>query len=100
MSIITLYEGVLDAEEVAGRVADSLGYRLVGREELVKPLEHHGVPRAKLDEITEKEPHWWEQWLQNLRPYRMALVRAGQRRKHGLPRPCGSRASSRSYPCP
>jgi cytidylate kinase len=73
MSIVSIYEGVSGAEEAAGKVAKSLGYRLVGREELVETVEHYGVPRAKLAEITEKEPHWWEQWLQNLRPYRIAL---------------------------
>ncbi len=76
MSVIMIYEGISGAEEVARRVARSLDYRCVGREDLAATLAHHGVPRAKLDEITEKEPHWWEQWLRDLRPYRVALQAA------------------------
>jgi len=73
MSIVTIYEGVSGAEEVAKKVGASMGYRLVGRDEFVETLEHYGVPRAKLDEITEKEPHWWQRWMQDLHPYRIAL---------------------------
>lgn len=73
MCIITIYEGVSGAEAVAKKVADSLGYRLVGRDELAETLQHYGVSRAKLDEITEKEPHWWQRWLQDLQPYRAVL---------------------------
>lgn len=76
MSVIVIYEGIAGAEEVAKRVSQSLDYRCVGRQELVATLEHYGIPRAKLDEITEKEPHWWEQWLQDLRPYRITLQAA------------------------
>jgi hypothetical protein len=25
------------------------------------------VPEAKLNDIVEKEPHWWERWQENLR---------------------------------
>jgi len=73
MSIVTIYEGVSGADEVARKTADSLGYRLAGRDELVETLQNYGVPRATLDEITEKEPHWWQRWLQDLHPYRIAL---------------------------
>jgi cytidylate kinase len=76
MSVIVIYEGISGAEDVAKRVAQSLGYQCVGRQDLAATLPHYGVPRAKLDEITEREPHWWEQWLQDLRPYRVALQAA------------------------
>ncbi len=90
MPVIMIYEGISGAEEVAKRVARSLDYECVGRQKLAATLTHYGVPRAKLDEITEKEPHWWEQWLQDLRPYRIALqaamcemVQAGPMVYHG-----------------
>ena len=76
MSVIMIYEGIHGAEEVANRVAKSLNYKCVGRQDLAATLPNYGVPRAKLDDITEKEPHWWEQWLQDLRPYRIALQAA------------------------
>ncbi len=76
MSVIMIYEGIHGAEEVANRVAKSLDYKCVGRRDLAATLPNYGVPRAKLDDITEKEPHWWEQWLQDLRPYRIALQAA------------------------
>lgn len=76
MSVIVIYEGISGAEEVANRVAQSLDYKLFGRQDLAATLANYGVPRAKLDEITEKEPHWWDQWLHDLRPYRIALQAA------------------------
>lgn len=76
MSVVMIYEGIQGAEEVAKRVAQSLDYRCVGRQDLAATLPHYGVPRAKLDDITEKEPYWWEQWLRDLRPYRIALQAA------------------------
>ncbi len=76
MSVIMIYEGISGAEEVANRVAESLDYKCVGRQDLASTLAHYGVPRAKLDEITEKEAHWWDQWLHDLRPYRIALQAA------------------------
>jgi len=76
MAIIMIYEGIHGAEEVANRVAKSLDYKCVGRQDLAATLPNYGVPRAKLDDITEKAPHWWEQWLQDLRPYRIALQAA------------------------
>jgi hypothetical protein len=39
----------------------------IGREVLVKPAQY-GIPEAKLNEIVEKGPHWWERFLQNLQP--------------------------------
>ena len=76
MSVIMIYEGIHGAEAVANRVAKSLNYKCVGRQDLAATLPNYGVPRAKLDDITEKEPHWWEQWLQDLRPYRISLQAA------------------------
>ncbi|MDE0354038.1 MAG: cytidylate kinase family protein [Deltaproteobacteria bacterium] len=76
MSVIMIYEGIPGAEEVAKRVAADLGYKCVGRQDLSATLANYGVPRAKLDEITEKEAHWWDQWLHDLRPYRIALQAA------------------------
>jgi cytidylate kinase len=74
MPIITIYQGASgEGQELAKAVADELGYRCVGREVLVEASRRYGVPEAKLNEIVEKGPHWWERLLQDLRPYRVAL---------------------------
>jgi len=77
MPIITIYRGAFGGgEEVAQHVAQTLAYRCVGREELVEAGRGYGIPVAKLNEILEREPHWWERWLEDLRPYRIALQAA------------------------
>ena len=74
MPIITIYQGASGVgQELAEAVAQSLGYRCVGREVLVEASRRYGIPEAKLNEIVEKGPHWWERLLQDLRPYRIAL---------------------------
>jgi cytidylate kinase len=74
MPIITIYQGASgEGQELAESVASALGYRCVGREVLVEASRRYGVPEAKLNEIVEKGPHWWERLLQDLRPYRIAL---------------------------
>src|SRR5205823_10563716 len=62
-----------EGQELAETVAEALGYRCVGREVLVEASRRYGIPEAKLNEIVEKGPHWWERLLQDLRPYRIAL---------------------------
>ena len=54
----------------------ALGYRCVGREVLIEASRRYGIPEAKLNEIVDKGPHWWERLLQDLRPYRIALQAA------------------------
>ena len=77
MPIITIYQGASgDGQEVAAAVAQSLGYRCVGREVLVEASRCYSIPEAKLNDIVEKGPHWWERLLQDLRPYRIALQAA------------------------
>jgi cytidylate kinase len=74
MPIITIYQGASgEGQELAESVASALGYPCVGREVLVEASRRYGVPEAKLNEIVEKGPHWWERLLQDLRPYRFAL---------------------------
>ncbi|MGH7797198.1 MAG: cytidylate kinase family protein [Candidatus Binatia bacterium] len=74
MPIITIYQGASgEGQELAEAVAEALGYRCVGREVLVEASRRYGIPEAKLNEIVEKGPHWWERLLQDLRPYRIAL---------------------------
>jgi len=74
MPIITIYQGASgEGQELAESVAQALGYRCVGREVLVEASRRYGIPEAKLNEIIEKGPHWWERLLQDLRPYRIAL---------------------------
>jgi cytidylate kinase len=77
MPIITIYQGASgEGQELAESVAETLGYRCVGREVLVDASRRYGIPEAKLNEIVEKGPHWWERLLQDLRPYRIALQAA------------------------
>jgi cytidylate kinase len=77
MPIITIYQGASgEGQELAETVAQALGYRCVGREVLVEASRRYGIPEAKLNEIVEKGPHWWERLLQDLRPYRIALQAA------------------------
>ncbi|HXV78730.1 MAG TPA: cytidylate kinase family protein [Candidatus Binatia bacterium] len=77
MPIITIYQGASgDGQELAEAVAQALGYRCVGREVLVEASRRYDIPEAKLNEIVEKGPHWWERLLQDLRPYRIALQAA------------------------
>jgi len=74
MPIITIYQGASgDGQELAKSVADALGYRCVGREVLVEASRRYNIPEAKLNEIVEKGPHWWERLLQDLHTYRIAL---------------------------
>ena len=77
MPIITIYQGASgEGQELAESVATALGYRCVGREVLVEASRRYGIPEAKLNEIVEKGPHWWERLLQDLRPYRTVLQAA------------------------
>ena len=74
MPIITIYQGASgEGQELAETVAQDLGYSCVGREVLVEASRRYHIPEAKLNEIIEKGPHWWERLLQDLRPYRIAL---------------------------
>ncbi len=74
MPIITIYQGAsAEGQELAEIVAQALGYRCVGREILVRASRRYGIPEAKLNEVVEKGPHWWERLLRDLRPYRIAL---------------------------
>ena len=43
---------------------------------LVEASRRYGIPEAKLNEIIDKGPHWWERLLQDLRPYRLVLQAA------------------------
>jgi cytidylate kinase len=77
MPIITIYQGASgEGQELAESLANDLGYRCVGREVLVEASRRYGVPEAKLNQIVEKGPNWWERLLQDLRPYRIALQAA------------------------
>ena len=77
MPIITICRGAFaGGEEVAQYVAQTLDFRCVGREELVEASRTYRITAAKLNEILEREPHWWEHWHQNLQPYRIALQAA------------------------
>src|SRR5437773_11642524 len=73
MPIITIYQGASgEGQELAETVAEALDYRCVGREVLVEASRRYSIPEAKLNEIVEKGPHWWERLPQDLQPYRIA----------------------------
>ena len=77
MPIITIFGGTFgDDEELARNVAMKLGCRFVSREIFVAASQRCDGPEAKLNDIVEKAPHWWERWHENLRPYRIALQAA------------------------
>lgn len=77
MPIITIYQGASgEGQELAEAVAHDLGYRPVGREVLVEASRRYRIPEAKLSDIVEKGPHWWERLLEDVRPYRIALQAA------------------------
>jgi cytidylate kinase len=77
VAIITIYQGASGSgEELAEAVAQSLGYGCISREVLVEASLRYGIPEAKLNEITEKEPNWWHRFMGDLKPYRLALQAA------------------------
>src|SRR5262245_1350931 len=77
MAIITVYQGASGSGEgLAEVVAETLGYGCVSREVLIQASLRYGIPEARLDELAEKELHWWNRFLQNLEPYRLALQKA------------------------
>ena len=77
MPIITIFGGTFgDDEELARSVARTLGCPFISRELFVAASQRCEVPEAKLNDILEKEPRWWERWQENLRPYRIALLAA------------------------
>ncbi|HEX2228219.1 MAG TPA: cytidylate kinase family protein [Candidatus Binatia bacterium] len=74
MPIITIYQGASgEGQGLAEAVAQALGYRCMGREVLVATSRRYGIREAKLNEILNKAPHWWERLLRDLRPYKTAL---------------------------
>jgi cytidylate kinase len=77
MAIITIYQGASGSgEELAEAVAESLGCRCVSREVLVEASLRYGIPEAKLNEIVERGASWWQRFVENLEPYRIALQAA------------------------
>ena len=80
MPIITIYQGASgEGQELAETVAQLLGYRCVGREVLVEVSRRYRIPEAKLNEIVEKGPHWWERLLQDLERERARAERERER---------------------
>jgi len=77
MPIITIYQGASGyGGELAENVASTLGCRCVSREVLLEVCARYGIAEAKLNEILEREPRWWQVWLEDSRPYRIALQAA------------------------
>ena len=74
MAIITIYQGASGSgEELADAVAQSLGCGCISREVLVEASLRYNIPEAKLNDIVEKGSNWWDRFMENLQPYRIAL---------------------------
>jgi hypothetical protein len=55
------------ARRLPPAVARTLGYRCINREVLLLAASRsYGISEAKLNEVLEKDSHWWERWLQNI----------------------------------
>jgi cytidylate kinase len=77
MAIVTIYQGASGSgEELAEAVAQSLGCDCISREVLIEASLRYGIPEAKLNEIVEKGANWWQRFVENLEPYRIALQAA------------------------
>ena len=77
MPIITIYQRAPGYfEELAKNIASTLGCPCVSREVLLEASARYGIAEAKLNEILEKEPRWWQVWLEDSRLYRIALQTA------------------------
>lgn len=77
MSIITITHSAFGGGgPLAERVAAILDHRCVSREVLIEARERYGIPEAKFSEVLEREPHWWERWVESLRLYRITLQAA------------------------
>jgi cytidylate kinase len=74
MPIITIYQGASgEGQELAEAVARALKCRCVGRELLIAASRRYNIPEARLNEISDKSPRWWERLIRDLRPYKVAL---------------------------
>ena len=77
MSIVTIsHASYSGGNEIAEKVAASLGYKSVDREVLIEASRRYGIPEAKYAEVLEAEGHWWERWMESLRLYRITLQAA------------------------
>lgn len=77
MPIVTIYQGVFHSgEEVAKKSAELLGCQCVSREVLLEASRRYGMPEWRLYEVVEREPQWWERWMENLQPYKSMLQAA------------------------
>ena len=77
MAIITIYQGASGSgEELADAIAQSLGCGCISREVLIEASLRYNIPEAKLNNIVEKGSNWWDRFMENLQPYRIALQAA------------------------
>jgi hypothetical protein len=77
MAIITVYQGASGSgEELANAVAETLGCECISREVLIEASLRYGIPEANLNEVVEKGSSWWNRFIENREPYRIALQAA------------------------
>jgi len=70
MPIITISRGSLSGgQALAERAAERLGYRCVSGDALIEAATKYGVPEAKLSQIFDKAPSFWERLTKSRRLY-------------------------------
>lgn len=75
MAIITIYQGASGSgEELANAVSESVGYGCIDREVLLEASLRYDIPEAKLNDIVERDPSWWQRL--DMKPYRLAFQAA------------------------
>lgn len=64
MSIITISRGTFTGGQLLARcVAERLGYRCIGREEVIEAATWYGVSAQRLTEAMDKPPSFWERLM-------------------------------------
>jgi cytidylate kinase len=77
MAIVTISRGSgSGGQRLAARLAETLGYGLVSREDVVKAATAYGVPGEKLREALVAAPGFWDRFKHERRRY-LAVVQAG-----------------------
>jgi len=77
MAIVTISRGSgSGGQRLAERLAETLGYELVSREDVVEAATAYGVPGDKLREALVAAPGFWDRFKHERRRY-LAVVQAG-----------------------
>ena len=76
MAIVSLTMGVYSGgEQLAADIADALGAKHVSREVLLDAAKAYNVPEAKISQVFEKTPTFWERMTESRRTF-LAYIQA------------------------